>query len=97
MKTKGLKIVDKKRKLAQRLLETANLIEKYSRKTHANFICPFQLSESVPVIGNFKEYENPEKYRTKMKMSLFMAFKDYKDYWKKENRRKYYKNKIKSI
>ena len=97
MKTKGLKIVDKKRKLSQRLLETANLIEKYSRKPHANFICPFQLSESVPVIGNYKKYENAEKYRTKMKMALFMAFKDYKDYWKKENRRKYYKNKIKSI
>ena len=77
MKTKGLKIVDKKRKLSQRLLETANLIEKYSRKPHANFICPFQLSESAPVIGNYKEYENAEKYRTKMRMSLFMTFNDY--------------------
>ena len=86
MKTKGLKIVDKKRKLAQCLLETANLIEKYSRKSHANFICPFQLSESVQVIGIYKEYENAEKYRIKMR-----------DYRKKENRKKYYKNKIKSI
>jgi len=94
MKIKGLKIADKKRKLAQRLLETANLIEKYSRKPHANFICPFQLSESVSVIENYKEYENAEKYRIKMRMSLFMTFKDY---WKKETRRKYYKNKIKSI
>ena len=94
MKTKGLKIVNKNRKLSQRLLETANLIEKYSRKPHANFICPFQLSESVPVIGNYKEYENAEKYRTKMRMSLFMTFNDY---CKKENRRKHYKNKIKSI
>lgn len=94
MKTKGLKIVDKKRKLAQYLLETANLIEKYSRKPRANFICPFQLSESVPLIGNFKEYEKVEKYKTKIRMSLFMTFKDY---WKKENRRKHYKNKIKSI
>ena len=93
MKTKGLKIVDKKRKLSQLLLETANLIEKYSRKPHANFICPFQLSESVPVIGNFDNIDF-KKYKIEIPKNFYMTFTDY---WKKENKRKYYKNKIKSI
>lgn len=79
MKTKGLKIINRTNKksklsyIAQKLLETANLINKYSIKSQNTF-CYFS-------------YKPPKVVPRKFYITM-------REYWKKETRRKYYKNKI---
>lgn len=95
MKTKGLKIINRTNKksklsyIAQKLLETANLINKYNIKSQNTF-CYFsykQPSETVPCIGNWDKFDHfiavPRKF--------YMSIAEFKE---KEARRKYYKNKI---
>ena len=91
MKTKGLKIVDKKRKLAQRLLEIANYIYNKSQNTSI-YYSKYKLAETVPCVGNWDQLRY-FKYIT-VPRKFYMTMDEFN---KKEARRKYYKNKIKLI
>lgn len=91
MKTKGLKIMDKKRKLAQRLLETTNYIYNNKSQNTSIYYCKYKLPETVPCIGNWNQFDNSNLITVPRKFYMTMD-----EYNKKVAKRKYYKNKIKS-
>ena len=75
MKTKGLKIINKK-------------------KPNNNILyLPYEIQTLQPVVGNFNDIDF-KKYQVTVPRNFYMTFEEH---WKKENRRKHYKNKIKSI
>lgn len=78
MKTKGLKIINKK--------------SQNKNKNTAIYYLPYQLYETVPCIGNWDQFA-PFKYIT-VSRKIYMTM-TISEYWKKDARRKYYKNKIK--
>lgn len=75
MKTKGLKIINKK------------------KPNNNIFYLPYEIQILQPVIRNFNNIDF-KKYQVTIPRNFYMTFEEY---WKKENRRKYYKNKIESI
>jgi len=89
MKTKGLKIVDKKHKLAQRLLEIANYIYNNKSQNTSIYYFPYKI-ETSQCIGNWDQFDHFKYITVPRKFYMTMD-----EYWKKEARRKHYKNKIK--
>jgi len=75
MKTKGLKIINKK------------------KPNNNIFYLPYEIQILQPVIRNFNNIDF-KKYQVTVPRNFYMTFEEYR---KKENRRKYYKNKIESI